>query len=106
VIETAVSLVYSSEAKEPAMAKNPQLIALRAKTDRQLLTLAGHQLDEALSLAAAEPIRAHQLFCEARGLLLLVEAPTGERARVEVRAARVARALEQHRSLPARAACF
>jgi hypothetical protein len=107
VIETAVSFVYLSEANEAAMPKNLQLIALREKTDRQLLTLAGHRLDQALSQAESEPISAQQLFREARELLSLVEATTtGKRARLEARAAHIASVLEEHRPLPARAACF
>lgn len=88
------------------MPKNLQLIALRAKTDRQLLTLAGHKLDQASSQAVSEPMSAQQLFREAHELLSLVEATTGKRARLEARAADVARVLEERRPLPARAACF
>ena len=87
------------------MPENLQLIALRAKTDKQLLTLAGHKMENARSLAAAEPIRAQQLFREACELLSLIEA-SGERTRLKARAARIAGLLEEHRPLPARAACF
>jgi hypothetical protein len=88
----------------------PSLSSLRDKTDRQLVVLAGREIDRSLDLASRGAFaEAEAMQLQAETLLGIARAPDWKRRIIEARLERARAAIERARRVPAtftQAACF
>lgn len=77
------------------------LLALRDKTDRQLVVLASREIERSLSLAGQCAFaEAEARYAQAKALLEIARAPDWERCEIEARLGLVRAAIEHARSAP------
>jgi hypothetical protein len=82
---------------------SPSLLALRNKTDRQLIVLASREIERSLNLASHGSFsEAETRYAKARTLLEIARAPDRERREIEARLGLAHAAIERARSAPAR----